>query len=157
LFLALFGEVRDEDTEASALIFLLEAADSIITFRTRYLFAPVLSMVVDLLVLDEANPRSIAFQLSAIDHHLSALPQASQSGVQNEEQRMSLSLLTAVRLAKPATLAQAEGSGGRAEFKALFSTLVSELPRLSSAITRRYFNLTEDEQQRVHARSGPRP
>jgi len=157
LFLALFGELRDEETEASALIFLLEAADSIITFRTRYLFAPVLSMVIDLLVLDEANPRSIAFQLAAIDQHLSALPQASQSGVQNEEQRMSLSLLTAVRLAKPATLAHAEGGGARPEFKALFSSLVSELPRLSSVITRRYFNLTEDEQQRVHARSGPRP
>ncbi len=157
LLLALFGEAQDDDSETSGLLFTLEAADSIITFRSRYLFAPVLSLVLDLLLLDEANPRSIAFQLAAVDGQLGALPQASQSGVQTDEQRMILELLTAVRLAKVAQLAQAGLSGSRAEFKALFLQIVNGLPKLSEAITRRYFSLTEDELRRVYSRNTTRP
>ncbi|MDX2264041.1 MAG: circularly permuted type 2 ATP-grasp protein [Hyphomicrobiales bacterium] len=157
LLLALFGQAHDDDSETSGLLFTLEAADSIITFRSRYLFAPVLALVLDLLLLDETNPRSVGFQLAAVDAHLSALPQASQSGVQTEEQRMILELLTRVRLAKVAQLAQTGPDGSRGEFRALFLHIVNTLPRLSEAITRRYFSLTEDELRRVYSRTGPRP
>ncbi|MBC8049143.1 MAG: circularly permuted type 2 ATP-grasp protein [Chitinophagales bacterium] len=153
LLLALFGEAQDDDSETSGLLFTLEASDSIITFRSRYLFAPVLSLVLDLLLLDETNPRSIAFQLAAVDGQLGALPQASQSGIQTEEQRMILELLTAVRLAKVSQLAQVGAGGSRVEFKALFLQIVNGLPKLSEAITRRYFNLTEDELRRVYSRN----
>lgn len=42
---------------------LLEAADSIITYRSRYMARPEWMPVLDLLVLDESNPRSISFQV----------------------------------------------------------------------------------------------
>jgi uncharacterized circularly permuted ATP-grasp superfamily protein/uncharacterized alpha-E superfamily protein len=157
LLLALFSAAQEDDSETSGLLFTLEAADSIITFRSRYLFAPVLPLVLDLLLLDESNPRSIAYQLATVEEHLSALPQASRSGVQTEEQRMILELLTRVRLAKVSELAHVGADGARAEFTALFSFIADGVPRLSEAITRRYFNLTEDELRRVYSRTGPRP
>lgn len=156
LLLALFGQAREEDDETGGLLFTLEVADCIITFRSRYLFAPVMPLVLDLLLIDEANPRSIAFQLAAISAHLEALPQASHGRVLTEEQRMILDLLTRVRLAKVMALSQAGENRSRNEFKALFSQLITELPRLSEAITRRYFNLTEDQLRRVYTRFGPR-
>ena len=73
LLLALFGEERREEEETARLFFVLNVADSTITFRQRYLFAPILSLVLDLLMVDESNPRGIGFQLRAIDEHLHAL------------------------------------------------------------------------------------
>ena len=43
---------------------LLEIADSSITYRSRYLTSLQADLVLDLLLVDEANPRSIAFQLA---------------------------------------------------------------------------------------------
>lgn len=46
-----------------ALEWLLEAANSIVTFRARYRRAPELLPVLHLVVFDESNPHSVAFQL----------------------------------------------------------------------------------------------
>ena len=53
---------------------LLEIADSAMTYRSRYLNVFQLVPFVDLLLLDENNPRSCAFQLAAIESHLRELP-----------------------------------------------------------------------------------
>ena len=45
---------------------LLELSDSIITYRARYRTQPEWLPVLDLLLLDESNPRSIIFQLDGI-------------------------------------------------------------------------------------------
>ena len=45
------------------LSWLLRLSDSIITYRARYMTRPEWLPVLDLLVCDEANPRSIAFQV----------------------------------------------------------------------------------------------
>ncbi len=156
LLLTLFGEVRREEEETGRLFFVLNVADSTITFRQRYLFAPVLSLVLDLLMVDESNPRGIGFQLCMISEHLAALPQASPHAPHNEEQRLILDLLTRVRLAKVASLDHPSAGGQRPELQELLNHLISGLPKLSEAITRRYFNLTEDELRRVYTRFGRR-
>jgi len=52
----------------------LELCDSTITYRTRYLAALQPAPVLDLLLLDDTNPQSLAFQLAAIRQHLAELP-----------------------------------------------------------------------------------
>ena len=52
---------------------LLELADSIVTYRSRYMARPDWLPVLDLLVRDESNPRSIAFQLLGLYDFLSRL------------------------------------------------------------------------------------
>ncbi len=154
LLLALFREAPREDEETARLFFVLNVADSIITFRQRYLFAPVLSLILDLLMVDESNPRGIGFQLSTISDHLAALPQATQHSPHSEEQRLILDLLTRVRLAKVADLAHPGPAGLRTDLQELLNHSISGLPKLSEAVTRRYFNLTEDELRRVYTRFG---
>ena len=152
-----FGERQDEATEAAALTFALEAADSILTYRSRYLFAPMLPLVLDLLLADETNPRSIAYPLAQISDHLEQLPKSPEEAPQTEERKLILDLLTRVRLADMYELSKADENGEREALKALFTQLVAELPKLSEAITRRYFNLTEDVVTRLPARVGPQP
>jgi uncharacterized alpha-E superfamily protein len=48
------------------LTWLLRLADSIITYRARYMTRPEWLPVLDLLIRDEANPRSIAFQVHGL-------------------------------------------------------------------------------------------
>lgn len=49
-----------------SLDWLLELSDSTVTYRTRYRAQPEWLPVLDLLLLDESNPRSILFQLDGI-------------------------------------------------------------------------------------------
>jgi len=48
---------------SDALEWLLETANSIVTFRARYRRAPELLPVIHLVVLDDTNPHAVAFQL----------------------------------------------------------------------------------------------
>jgi uncharacterized alpha-E superfamily protein len=52
---------------------LLELADSIVTYRSRYMARPQWLPVLDLLLHDESNPRSIAFQLLGLHDYLARL------------------------------------------------------------------------------------
>ena len=55
---------------------LLELCDSQITYRQRYVMIAARAPVIDLVVLDPNNPRSVAYQFDRIEEHLAALPQA---------------------------------------------------------------------------------
>ncbi len=55
---------------SDALEWLLEAANSIVTFRARYRRAPELLPVLHLVVLDETNPHAVAFQVRELSSTL---------------------------------------------------------------------------------------
>jgi uncharacterized alpha-E superfamily protein len=57
----------------SNLEWLLELSDSIVTYRSRYMSQPEWLRVLDLLVLDDSNPRSIMFQLKGLLKYLRKL------------------------------------------------------------------------------------
>src|SRR5690606_6311493 len=52
----------------------LEMADSTITYRARYGGHAAFEPLLDLLLVDETNPRSVAFQLAILEAHLADLP-----------------------------------------------------------------------------------
>ncbi len=66
----------DESANYALLEWLLELSDSLLTFRARYARPPDWPAVVELLVFDARNPRSVLFQLGKIAKHVPALPGA---------------------------------------------------------------------------------
>ena len=58
---------------AGGLDWLLELADSGISYRSRYPVAPEWLPVLDLLVRDETNPRSVAFQVKGLVEYVGKL------------------------------------------------------------------------------------
>ncbi len=56
----------------------LEIADSVMTYRRRYFSEANVRGMMELLVTERANPRSIAFQLQCIDEHAARLPKGGQ-------------------------------------------------------------------------------
>jgi uncharacterized alpha-E superfamily protein len=82
-----------------ALEALLEVFDSIMTYRGRYRTAFQLAPVLDLLLVDESNPKSLAFQFSQLADHVAHLPDPDDRQAQRPEERMATEMLTAVRQA----------------------------------------------------------
>ena len=61
------------DGQPHGLDWLLDLCDSTVTYRSRYLVAPEWLPVLDLLVRDEANPRSVAFQVKGLSEYIAKL------------------------------------------------------------------------------------
>jgi uncharacterized circularly permuted ATP-grasp superfamily protein/uncharacterized alpha-E superfamily protein len=152
--LSLFIPVQDLEDEESSLMLLLELADSFITYRSRYRLGPMLALVLDLLLLDESNPRSLSYQLAAFSRQLETLPEGMQGVSLTEDRRLILALLTSIRLADVERMA---GETSGATLQQLLTEQIQLLPELSDAVGRHYFNLTDDELHRQHMRSESAP
>lgn len=67
--------------EQSSLDWLLELAESTITYRSRYVSSSQLIPVLDLVLLDTSNPHSIQFQIKALVHSLAQLEHEPDCGL----------------------------------------------------------------------------
>jgi uncharacterized alpha-E superfamily protein len=76
---------------------LLELADSQISYRQRYVMIAALKPVLDLVMLDPNNPRSVEFQLERIETHLGALPKQNHEGRLSPAQQIAASATTLLR------------------------------------------------------------
>jgi uncharacterized circularly permuted ATP-grasp superfamily protein/uncharacterized alpha-E superfamily protein len=111
---------------------LLELADSQITYRQRYVMIAAPAPVIDLVMLDPNNPRSVLFQLDRIETHLRALPRRSTSGRLSPVQQIAASVATQLRTVDAAAVDAA-----------LIGDIEQDLMRLSDAIGAAYLINTE--------------
>jgi uncharacterized circularly permuted ATP-grasp superfamily protein/uncharacterized alpha-E superfamily protein len=130
------GQADARETEHIRI--LLEIADSAMTYRSRYLNAFQLVPFVDLLLLDEYNPRSCAFQLAAIENHLRELPRITLAQRSDVPRIIAHEMRDAVAGATPARLALCEGSA-RPGLIELTDTITSKAIILSDAVADAYF------------------
>jgi len=117
---------------------LLEIADSSMTYRNRYLGTLEAAPLIDLLVIDETNPRSIGFQVARLADQVSHLPRDESSPVLSGEERAVMAALGALRLADVTTLAAADFDGTRPQLGQLLARLDASLRSLTESITHRY-------------------
>ena len=129
---------RTSKHERPMLEAVLEIADSSMTYRNRYLSNIVLTAVLDLLIVDETNPRSIAFQLASLQDHIERLPRDSTQAALWPEQRIVLSLVNLVRLLDMTTLSESTGDGEYRRLTEVLTQLDEQLPSLARAISNRY-------------------
>jgi uncharacterized alpha-E superfamily protein len=123
-----------------ALDVLLELADSQITYRLRYVMVASRAPVIDLVVLDPNNPRSLAYQLARIEAHLAALPQRNDDGRLSPPEQIATALATQIRTANAAALDEAT-------FLAAEETLM----KLADLIASTYFTTHERAEVRWEA------
>jgi uncharacterized circularly permuted ATP-grasp superfamily protein/uncharacterized alpha-E superfamily protein len=118
-----YDEATTEDLDI-----LLTLVDCQITYRSRYLLAPLLAPVRDLVVLDQYNPRSVAFQVHALNEHIASLPALRESGLIERPQRLAVAVQATLTTAEATTL----------DTRTLF-TLEQDLLNLADAIGLHYF------------------
>jgi uncharacterized alpha-E superfamily protein len=127
-----------EDRETSVLDAVLEVADCSITYRTRYLNNLQLAAVLDLLITDETNPRSLASQLVRLCEHLDNLPRDANLPLMSEEQRIGMSALTKIRLLSAEKLARMHVPDERKKLDRLLGWIAAQLPALSDVVSQKY-------------------
>lgn len=88
----------NRDTPRRTLESILELADSLMTYRSRYLANVHPTGVLDLILTDETNPRSLAYQFLKAQQHIDQLPRDQDSPGFTNEQRLIMTLLNAVRM-----------------------------------------------------------
>jgi uncharacterized alpha-E superfamily protein len=126
----------------SSLDWLLEIADSIVTYRARYVAQPEWLPMIDLLVLDDSNPRSVVFQLQGMLKFLRRLSTSyGPCGVEILEP-----LLTELMALRPADLHH-----GSKPLLALFQKLSTASYAVSEEIGQRFFSYTGEVSHRTFA------
>jgi uncharacterized alpha-E superfamily protein len=108
-------------------------------YRRRHHAKPELEPMLALLLLDEANPRSLAYQLARIEHAVAQLSRNDDRLALAEEARLALEA-TSVRLADVTALAGFDNGGDGPRVDALLEHVRALLGRTSDALTRYYFS-----------------
>jgi uncharacterized alpha-E superfamily protein len=129
---------RADARETEHIRIVLEIADSAMTYRSRYLNAFQLVPFVDLLLLDEHNPRSCAFQLVAIENHLRELPRITLAQRSDVPRTIAQEIRSDIMNAHPARLAFCE-SGSRPGLIELTDSISFDAGLLSDAVADAYF------------------
>jgi len=122
---------------------LLDIADSTIHYRTRFLSTPQLESVLELLVLDETNPRAVAFQWQSIRRLSGDL--AAPLGATLDD-----ALDNAIGDLDPAVFRSVDGAGeagadARRRVAAHLDRVALAAGQLSDRLSARHFSHTEDE------------
>ncbi|MEA2843855.1 MAG: hypothetical protein QOJ69_1526 [Actinomycetota bacterium] len=130
---------RGTATDSLLLESALIAAESIITYRRRYRSHAQLETILDLLVLDADNPRSLAYQVDRLAEDVHHLPAPHQGARLSRPERVVLETTTALRLADTAALAVPGPNGTRPDLDGFLDRIIGLLRRTSDAIDEESF------------------
>jgi uncharacterized alpha-E superfamily protein len=141
LLAATTTERRGIDVDRDVLNAVLTAAESAVTHRRRYRGYVRTGGVLELLLLDETNPRSLAFTLGQVADHLAELPASTGS---TRPERLVGDLREQLAEVDVATLV-ALGGAARPNLQAFLRHQVASLSRVGEAVTE------------LHLATGPAP
>jgi uncharacterized alpha-E superfamily protein len=119
---------------------ILEIGDSSLTYRRRYLTQLQAVAVVDLLVADESNPRSVAFQLAALDEHLAQLPRESSHPMRSPDRQAVLKIRTQLQLADLREVCDPKKSEMRPELDLLTTSVIDSMAKVTELVSQIYFS-----------------
>lgn len=104
--------VRSTAAESLMLESVLVSAESIITYRRRYRSQAQVETLLDLLLLDATNPRSVAYQLARLGEDVEGMPRPERLRL-DADQHLVLEATTHLRLADTGALARGAGDAVR--------------------------------------------
>ncbi|TGD75642.1 hypothetical protein E4634_01775 [Mangrovimicrobium sediminis] len=131
------------EAESLLLETVLVSAEALMTYRRRYQRNVNIDDALDLLLLEPANPRSLAFQFERLREHLASLPADRQDTRLTPEQRLHLEAVSQLTLADLPKLAATQDDeflrGGLDQLLARIQRLVSDI---AGVVTDTYFEHT---------------
>ena len=120
---------------------VLSIEESFTLYRRRYRHRPRIDTTLDLLLLDEMNPRSLASQIREVHRHIASLPGQGRRPYR-KELRLMIEASTLLSLADPGTLAMVDGRM-RTRLDVLLASIAQSLCDTSDALTDTYFTQAE--------------
>ena len=146
--------VKDDWIEDLLLESVLAASESLITYRSRYRSALHFPTVLELLLLDKDNPRSLLYQLKRLEEQIHALPREKLGYRLSEEEQLILEALTQLQLSNTIDLAEHSGhTTQRRGLEKLLVRLAQILVDISDVLTQTYFSHVQRPQQLITTNS----
>ena len=129
-----------EPSSAAVLEAVLEIADSVMTYRRRYFAEARLPGVLELLLRDETNPRSFAFQIQLLREHIRELPQAPGTTQATPPAGKPIASLTSlIEQASFEAVVVSGAVGNCGAIVKLLGSLADDLTTFSHDVTSHYF------------------
>ncbi|MDD2659221.1 MAG: circularly permuted type 2 ATP-grasp protein [Methylococcales bacterium] len=140
--------LRHEDAlQNQVLEAVLVSTDSLTIYQRRYRSYIQLPMVLELLLMDETHPRSVAYQLQQLSIHVDALPRGSGKRHLSEEERLILKAYTDLRMSNVLELTRPnENEGIYTDLESLLSNTSDLLWRIAEVIAQTYFSHSQTSQ-----------
>lgn len=131
-------ETRSPAEEQLVMETVLAASDSLVTYRKRYRTHPRIELVLELLLLEPNNARSLLYQIQRLAGNIEQLPRQTQGARLTAEQRILVDLTSRLRLTDLSQLALSS-NGSRKKLDAFVGHMSNTLYQLSNALTLTYF------------------
>ncbi len=119
---------------------LLQIADSSITYRSRYPTVLQTDLLLEVLLTDETNPRSVAFQLATLEHQVSRIQELNDGGPAGIERSLAAKALSLIRGVRLPEVSRREPNGRFAALDDVVEQLRSTLHDISDALTSTYLS-----------------
>jgi len=95
--------------------------------------------VLDLMICDETNPRSAAYQLVECVAHVEQLPNGSPDSHGHADEGLAAAMLNTIRKTDIIRVSREYEAGSRGALTKLLTSIDTTLPTLSDVISHRYF------------------
>lgn len=136
---------HEYETEKKLLEYVLMMNESLVTYRYRYRSTLEVYGVLSLLIIDEANPKSIIYQIERINRHVMRIPTKDQH-ILNPIRKRILQASTKIRLCDPQRLAEIrEGQRSRKELVIYLDEVILLLREVSNMISEHYFSHVQNQ------------
>ncbi|MES2664127.1 MAG: circularly permuted type 2 ATP-grasp protein [Pseudomonadota bacterium] len=130
---------------------ILSNNESLMTYRRRFRTLQTNHTILDILLLDDSHPRSLAYQVEKIFDLIKKLPDASNSKNKqriSETERLILKISTDIKLTDVTNLVRiSDETHKREQLSRLLKNTQTALEKISNLITQKYFNHTENSRQ----------
>lgn len=132
---------------------VLATTENIIAYRRRYRSYLQLETMLELLLSDETNPRSLGFQINVLQEHITQLPRDRLAHRLSPEERIVLEASTLIRLNDPAAMARVDPETHQHEALSDFLDKICDLLlKTSDTLALTFFSHTQKSRQLVSVR-----
>lgn len=139
-------EKTEPEAEKNLLEMLLMCNESLLTYRYRYRSTLEISGVLELLLIEEDNPRSVAFQIAQVGKYLRRLPLNKIDQNLSPAEKKLLKALTRVRLCDLDELMPIhEETEAREKLHQFLGEIMGLLTEASDLIIDQFFSLTQNQ------------
>lgn len=151
------GEGKPESESPDSLALTLDIADSFMTYRSRYMGIFETAPVIDLLVLDESNPRSIAHQITTLRARANALPRATPIQSRGRDKELIEAMHARLRNIDANELTDMDEKGSRPALREIVLLIQDRLAELSNEYSESFFRLVSRRRLGAAPRTRPAP
>lgn len=149
LLRAAMVNVLQEGLESALLDAVLAGTESTMAYRRGYHDSPSCEPALILLLFDESNPRSLAFQLQSLQGHMELLPGEEDRRQSSGRAPMFSDALARLRTVEPSMLVQGDAAGQRAALSSLLDACDRLLRETANGLRRDYFTDAGEAQQLI--------